>query len=73
MEEGNPKLQTDACLAGALLIVLFIAKKWFLRGLCIGFIIFLALIWILQEKNQFPYSSIRYTIHRCDEQFVFSL
>ena len=73
MEEGNPKLQTAACLAGALLIVLFIAKNWFLRGLCIGFIIFLALIWILLEKNQFPYSSIHYTIHRCDEQFVFSL
>jgi len=25
------------------------------------------------RKNQFPYSSIRYIIHRCDEQFVFRL
>lgn len=49
-----------ACLAGALLIVLFIAKNWFLRGLCIGFIIFLALIWILQEKTSFHI--LRYVI-----------
>ncbi|KAJ4961733.1 hypothetical protein NE237_021643 [Protea cynaroides] len=30
------------CFAVALLIVLFVAKNWTLRGLCIGFIIFLA-------------------------------
>ncbi|XP_057842086.1 uncharacterized protein LOC131051530 [Cryptomeria japonica] len=41
-----------ACLAVALLVVLFIAKNWLLRGLCIGFIIFLAIIWILQEKTE---------------------
>ncbi|KAK2652255.1 hypothetical protein Ddye_012111 [Dipteronia dyeriana] len=40
------------CLALALFIVLFVAKNWTLRGLCIGFIIFLAVIWILQEKTQ---------------------
>lgn len=39
------------CLAVALLIVLFIAKNWTLRGLCIGFIVFLAVVWILQEKT----------------------
>ncbi|KAK1359967.1 Glycolipid permease LtaA [Heracleum sosnowskyi] len=39
------------CLAAALLIVLFVAKNWTLRGLCIGFIIFLAIIWVLQEKT----------------------
>lgn len=37
------------CLILALFIVLFIAKNWLLRGLCIGFIIFLAIIWVLQE------------------------
>ncbi|XP_044468846.1 uncharacterized protein LOC123198241 isoform X2 [Mangifera indica] len=39
------------CLALALFMVLFVAKNWTLRGLCIGFIIFLAVIWILQEKT----------------------
>ncbi|XP_076902753.1 uncharacterized protein LOC143557600 [Bidens hawaiensis] len=39
------------CLAAALLIVLFIAKNWTLRGLCIGFIIFIAIVWVLQEKT----------------------
>lgn len=39
------------CLGVALLIVLFIAQNWTLRGLCIGFIIFLAVIWLLQEKT----------------------
>ncbi|KAL9391980.1 hypothetical protein Peur_015900 [Populus x canadensis] len=38
-------------LAVALLIVLFIAQNWTLRGLCIGFIIFLAVVWVLQEKT----------------------
>ncbi|XP_059283149.1 uncharacterized protein LOC132036786 isoform X2 [Lycium ferocissimum] len=37
------------CFIAALLIVLFIAKNWTLRGLCIGFIIFIAVIWVLQE------------------------
>ncbi|XP_021755105.1 uncharacterized protein LOC110720390 [Chenopodium quinoa] len=39
------------CLGVALVIVLFIAQNWTLRGLCIGFIVFLAVIWILQEKT----------------------
>lgn len=39
-------------LAVALLIVLFIAKNWTLRGLCIGFIVFLAVIWVLQENTK---------------------
>ncbi|KAK1321458.1 hypothetical protein QJS10_CPA03g00539 [Acorus calamus] len=36
------------CFIVALLIVLFVAKNWLLRGLCIGFIVFLAIIWVLQ-------------------------
>ncbi|KAK1577021.1 hypothetical protein Q3G72_018505 [Acer saccharum] len=40
------------CLVLALFIVLFVAKNWTLRGLCIGFIIFLAVIWILQEMTK---------------------
>lgn len=40
------------CLILALLIVLFIAKNWTLRGLCIGFIVFIAIIWILQELTK---------------------
>lgn len=40
------------CLGVALLVVLFIAQNWTLRGLCIGFIIFLAVIWVLQEKTE---------------------
>ncbi|GMY24357.1 peptidase M50B-like protein [Fagus crenata] len=39
------------CFILALLVVLFIAENWTLRGLCIGFIIFLAVIWLLQEKT----------------------
>ncbi|KMZ75659.1 hypothetical protein ZOSMA_111G00100 [Zostera marina] len=39
------------CFGVALLVVLFIADNWFLRGLCIGFIIFLGVIWILQETT----------------------
>ncbi|KAH7650851.1 hypothetical protein IHE45_20G019400 [Dioscorea alata] len=39
------------CFGVALFIVLFVAKNWFLRGLCIGFIIFLAIIWVLQETT----------------------
>ncbi|KAL1325845.1 uncharacterized protein LOC130970501 isoform X2 [Arachis stenosperma] len=41
-----------ACFIAALLIVLFVAKNWTLRGLCIGFIIFLGIIWILQETTK---------------------
>lgn len=37
------------CLGAALLIVLFVADNWTLRGLCVGFIVFLAVIWVLQE------------------------
>ncbi|KAI3451773.1 hypothetical protein Pfo_008438 [Paulownia fortunei] len=40
------------CLILSLLIVLFIAKNWTLRGLCIGFIIFIAVIWVLQETTK---------------------
>uniref|UniRef100_A0A7C9DD54 Uncharacterized protein n=1 Tax=Opuntia streptacantha TaxID=393608 RepID=A0A7C9DD54_OPUST len=54
------------CLGVALLVVLFIAQNWTLRGLCIGFIIFLGVIWLLQEKTE-----VR--ILRCDEQLVLSL
>nr|KJB71140.1 hypothetical protein B456_011G107700 [Gossypium raimondii] len=35
------------CFLLALVVVLFYAKNWTLRGLSIGFIIFLALIWFL--------------------------
>ncbi|XP_028244388.1 uncharacterized protein LOC114422298 [Glycine soja] len=40
------------CFIVALLIVLFVAKNWTLRGLCIGFIIFHGVIWILQETTK---------------------
>ncbi|XP_071901807.1 uncharacterized protein [Coffea arabica] len=40
------------CLAVALVIVLFIAKNWTLRGLCIGFIVFIAIVWVLQETTR---------------------
>lgn len=39
------------CLGAALLVVLFVAQNWTLRGLCIGFIIFIAVIWVLQETT----------------------
>ncbi|KAK7272969.1 hypothetical protein RIF29_14014 [Crotalaria pallida] len=39
------------CFIVALIIVLFVAKNWTLRGLCIGFIIFIGVIWLLQEKT----------------------
>nr|KJB22765.1 hypothetical protein B456_004G064900 [Gossypium raimondii] len=39
------------CFLLALVVVLFYAKNWTLRGLSIGFIIFLALIWFLQERT----------------------
>ncbi|XP_028123622.1 uncharacterized protein LOC114320756 isoform X3 [Camellia sinensis] len=40
------------CFAFALLVVLFVAKNWTLRGLCIGFIILLGVIWVLQETTK---------------------
>ncbi|CAA7410433.1 unnamed protein product [Spirodela intermedia] len=40
------------CFAAALFIVLFVAKNWLLRGLSIGFIVFLAVVWILQEYTK---------------------
>ncbi|KAL7090303.1 hypothetical protein ACP275_12G032400 [Erythranthe tilingii] len=42
----------SGCLILSLLIVLFIAKNWTLRGLCIGFIVFIALVWVLQEMTK---------------------
>ncbi|XP_024362210.1 uncharacterized protein [Physcomitrium patens] len=36
-------------LCAALVVVLVIAKNWFLRFLCLGFLAFLILIWVLQE------------------------
>ncbi|KAL6968936.1 hypothetical protein U1Q18_047289 [Sarracenia purpurea var. burkii] len=40
------------CFAVALVVLLIIAKNWTLRGLYIGFIIFLAVIWVLQETTK---------------------
>ncbi|KAK7831071.1 hypothetical protein CFP56_027661 [Quercus suber] len=40
------------CFLAALLAVLFVAKNWTLRGLCIGFILFLGVIWALQETTK---------------------
>ncbi|KAL3748797.1 hypothetical protein ACJRO7_009952 [Eucalyptus globulus] len=40
------------CLLVALVIVLFVAKNWTLRGLCIGFIVFLGVVWLLQETTK---------------------
>lgn len=48
------------CFIAALLIVLFVAKNWLLRGLCIGFIILLAVVWVLQETTKAR--ALRYTI-----------
>ncbi|CAA2955544.1 uncharacterized protein LOC111407985 [Olea europaea subsp. europaea] len=42
----------DGCLILSLLIVLCIAKNWTLRGLCIGFIIFIGIVWVLQEMTK---------------------
>ncbi|XBH56795.1 hypothetical protein VPH35_078534 [Triticum aestivum] len=41
------------CFILALVIVLFVAKNWFLRWLCIGFIIFIAVVWVIQEFTTF--------------------
>ncbi|URE22724.1 hypothetical protein MUK42_16849 [Musa troglodytarum] len=40
------------CFLLALVVVLFVAKNWLLRGLCVGFIIFIAIIWLLQETTK---------------------
>nr|CAD1841993.1 unnamed protein product [Ananas comosus var. bracteatus] len=48
------------CFILALFVVLFVAKNWTLRGLCIGFIIFLAIVWVLQETTKFRI--LRYVI-----------
>ncbi|XP_038893475.1 uncharacterized protein LOC120082285 isoform X1 [Benincasa hispida] len=40
------------CFLVSLLVVLCVAKNWTLRGLCIGFIIFLGVIWVLQETTK---------------------
>ncbi|XP_030461185.1 uncharacterized protein LOC115681392 isoform X1 [Syzygium oleosum] len=48
------------CFALALFVVLFVAKNWTLRGLCIGFIIFLGIIWLLQETTKVR--GLRYVI-----------
>ncbi|KAG6521525.1 hypothetical protein ZIOFF_018648 [Zingiber officinale] len=40
------------CFLLALVVVFFYAKNWLLRGLCIGFIIFVALVWFLQEATK---------------------
>ncbi|KAG8096508.1 hypothetical protein GUJ93_ZPchr0013g36597 [Zizania palustris] len=41
------------CFILALIVVLFVAKNWFLRWLCIGFIIFIAVVWVIQEFTTF--------------------
>ncbi|KAK3440466.1 hypothetical protein EUGRSUZ_B00733 [Eucalyptus grandis] len=48
------------CLLVALVIVLFVAKNWTLRGLCIGFIVFLGVVWLLQETTKVR--GLRYVI-----------
>ncbi|CAK9218128.1 hypothetical protein BDL97_02G131400 [Sphagnum fallax] len=50
-------------LIAALVVVLIIAKNWFLRFLCLGFITFLIIIWILQELTVLRHVNLlRYTI-----------
>ncbi|GAA0171596.1 hypothetical protein LIER_41189 [Lithospermum erythrorhizon] len=39
------------CLAVSLVVVLFVAQNWTLRGLCIGFLLIIAIVWILQETS----------------------
>ncbi|TVU47518.1 hypothetical protein EJB05_07122, partial [Eragrostis curvula] len=41
------------CFLLALVVVLFVAKNWFLRWLCIGFIVFIAVAWVIQELTSF--------------------
>ncbi|KAH8975763.1 hypothetical protein BDL97_01G176700 [Sphagnum fallax] len=51
-----------ALLIISLVVVLIIAKNWFLRFLCLGFITFLIVIWILQETVLKVVRPLRYTI-----------
>nr|TKV96800.1 hypothetical protein SEVIR_9G452800v2 [Setaria viridis] len=41
------------CFILALVIVLFVADNWFLRWLCIGFVVFIAVVWVIQEFTSF--------------------
>lgn len=40
------------CFIAALFVVFFLANNWTLRGLCIGFIIFIGGIWALQIQTE---------------------
>ncbi|XWS60950.1 hypothetical protein CRYUN_Cryun07bG0083000 [Craigia yunnanensis] len=48
------------CFVVALLVVLCVAKNWTLRGLCIGFVLFLGVVWVLQETTKI--AILRYII-----------
>ncbi|RLN19370.1 hypothetical protein C2845_PM02G29850 [Panicum miliaceum] len=41
------------CFILALVVVLFVADNWFLRWLCIGFVVFIAVVWVIQEFTSF--------------------
>jgi len=41
------------CFILALVVVLFVADNWFLRCLCIGFVVFIAVVWVIQEFTSF--------------------
>ncbi|KAK9926320.1 hypothetical protein M0R45_023558 [Rubus argutus] len=41
------------CFVVALIVVLFLAKNWTLRGLCLGFLFFFGVIWYLQVTTVF--------------------
>ncbi|KAI5562231.1 hypothetical protein POPTR_015G045900v4 [Populus trichocarpa] len=40
------------CFIASLLVMLLVAKNWTLRGLCIGFVLFLGVVWVLQETTK---------------------
>ncbi|KAF9667592.1 hypothetical protein SADUNF_Sadunf15G0039600 [Salix dunnii] len=40
------------CFIAALLVMLLVAENWTLRGLCIGFVLFLGVVWVLQETTK---------------------
>ncbi|KAI4324652.1 hypothetical protein MLD38_030121 [Melastoma candidum] len=48
------------CMLPSLLVVLRVAKNRTLCGLCTGFIIFIDIIWVLQEMTKFK--ALRYII-----------
>ncbi|KAL3844884.1 hypothetical protein ACJIZ3_002287 [Penstemon smallii] len=56
---ASTNLLTARIAAGGLILSLFISltyffinvKQWTLRGLCIGFIVFIGVVWILQEMT----------------------